>query len=242
MFENYVTAKTTKPRKWLGYTFTFSIIVHVIAGIALVVWSFWKIEKLVPRYVSVSFQSAAAPPPQPPPPAATHVVKKIKVTGLVQPVKQEKPEEKPEEPSTGVEGGVEGGQEGGVLGGVVGGQGEVPPPPPPKPLPPAPPKISDAEKKKLIHDYLVSKVQPTVDRHNQYPNDAQRNGIEGSVIVRLSIDVSGRLISARVVSCPDPVLCQAALQASNDSSPSPPPPAIIGTAVSVDVRSDYHLE
>jgi len=43
MFDTYYTAKTEKPRKWVAFTFTFSVIAHALGGIALVIYSFWKI-------------------------------------------------------------------------------------------------------------------------------------------------------------------------------------------------------
>jgi len=179
----------------------------------------------------------------------THTEKKIKPTALVQPPKEQQPEEKPDKPDdAGEQGGVEGGVAGGVVGGVVGGTGEgnlPPPPPPPKapPPPPPPPRLSDAERGRLLRDYLTQKVQPSVTRHFSYPQDMQRNGIEGIVMVRLTVAADGRLLDARVVGqCVEQGLCQASVATAREASPFPPPPPILGDTVKVDVRFEYHLE
>jgi periplasmic protein TonB len=124
------------------------------------------------------------------------------------------------------------------------------PPPPPKEVTPAPtpapspvaPKVTETERKALIRDYLMQKVQPHVKRNFSYPKDAERQGIEGTVIVRLNVASSGSLISSKVVSCPDPILCQAALAAANEAAPYSPPPAVLGPSVIVDVRFEYRME
>jgi len=124
----------------------------------------------------------------------------------------------------------------------------LPPPPPkevaPAPLPPMPaaPKVTETERKALIRDYLVQKVQPHVKRNFSYPKEAERQGIEGTVIVRLTVASTGSLISSKVVSCPDPTLCSAALAAANEAAPYAPPPAILGPSVVVDVRFEYRME
>lgn len=159
MFDRYVQSRTEKRRKWVTITITTSLIVHVAVGIALVIYSFWKIERLQPRYVAVSFRAsdipappAPPPPPPPPPKKTTATVKKIKLAELVQPPKEMPTEDQPVEEAAageGVEGGVEGGGGDGVLGGVLGGvevealKTNVPPPPPPPP-PPEKPQIVPA--------------------------------------------------------------------------------------------------
>ena len=131
MFENYVEAKTDKRRGWATTFIGASIVLHVIAVVALVVRGYWVIEKLpVPR-TEITFASSAPPPPPPPPPGGQKKKtetkkKKKKVTEPVQPTKTD--EKKPDtsddnsDPNpAGVEGGVEGGVAGGVVGGVLGG-------------------------------------------------------------------------------------------------------------------------
>jgi protein TonB len=151
MFERYMGAKAEKPNKWVNVTITVSLGAHVVALIALVIYSFWKIEKLPVKDASVLYMAAQMatpppPPPPPPPPKKSSVKTKVEVkksTEVVQPTKdQPKPQEE-ESDDEGVEGGVEGGVKGGEIGGVIGGEiggtlgGEVggagtaaPPPPP----------------------------------------------------------------------------------------------------------------
>jgi TonB family protein len=167
------------------------------------------------------------------------------VTELVQPIAEptDKPEpEEPKEEDDGVEGGVEGGVAGGVVGGVLGGsmEGVTPPPPPP---PPPKPTISDAERKRLLREYLQDRVQPKLQKHFSYPREAELNDQEGTVMLQLTIAGDGTLVSAKVSgSCPAPPLCQAALASARAASPFPDPPPILGGQVSVIVRQQYILE
>lgn len=93
----------------------------------------------------------------------------------------------PEGSEVGVEGGVVGGVPGGVLGGVVGGTGDGP-----------------------VLDYdqapkLLKRVQPT------YPQDAFVKKIEGTVLLEILIDSTGRVARVRIVSS-IPALDQAAVE------------------------------
>ena len=60
MFDNYVTAKKEKPRKWVGITLTFSVALHALAGVGVIIWSFWKIDKLAPTASDLTFVNVAA--------------------------------------------------------------------------------------------------------------------------------------------------------------------------------------
>jgi len=87
----------------------------------------------------------------------------------------------------GVEGGVVGGVPGGVLGGVLGGTGTGP-----------------------VMDY-DSAPRPVKITRPQYPQEAFIKKIEGTVIVEILIDASGRVVRARVIQSV-PLLDAAALQ------------------------------
>src|SRR3990172_3168282 len=98
--DQIVAAKQNKPRKWVGITVTVSLLLHATGGAAAVVYSFWKIEKLEPKYVAVSFVGTTAPPPPPPPPPPPKKSSSVKTekkprptTEIVQPTKIEKPPE-----------------------------------------------------------------------------------------------------------------------------------------------------
>jgi protein TonB len=87
----------------------------------------------------------------------------------------------------GVEGGVVGGVPGGVLGGVLGGTGTGP-----------------------VMDY-DSPPRPLKQTRPQYPQEAFVKKIEGTVLVEILIDSSGRVVRARVIQSV-PLLDAAALQ------------------------------
>ena len=152
MFDNYVGAKTQKLAKWKGIFLTASVAIHVVLVLALLIRSFWVIEKLEPPNRELALAAAPPPPPPPPPPPAgakkptENKTKKRVVKDTVQPTEAKPDEDIATEEDNGAAGGVEGGVIGGVEGGVVGGSlegmlggipgGGGPPPPPPPPEPP----------------------------------------------------------------------------------------------------------
>jgi hypothetical protein len=98
-----MNAKKEKVQKWVRLTLTVSFAGHLIAGLALVAYSFWKVEKLTVKGAELTFFT---PPPAPKPPAAKKIppaqqkqlkteqkIVKVKSTALVQP-----PKEPPKEP------------------------------------------------------------------------------------------------------------------------------------------------
>lgn len=149
MFERYMDAKRPKPRKWVWITLTGSIIAHVLAGVTVIAYSFWKIEKLHTKRTDISFFSAARPQlPKPPagkPKAApkkktAKVVKAQPKLETLQPVQvQPLPDKPPETEATTTDSssefGTEGGSEGGSEFGTGDGEGGDGPPEPPKPAP-----------------------------------------------------------------------------------------------------------
>jgi protein TonB len=90
----------------------------------------------------------------------------------------------------GVEGGVVGGVPGGVIGGVIGGTGTGPVP------------VYNVDRPPR----LLRQVKPT------YPPDAFTKKIEGTVVVEILIDDTGRVARARVLQS-IPLLDAAALEA-----------------------------
>lgn len=85
----------------------------------------------------------------------------------------------------------------------------APPPPPPAPAPQDPPRppatsVGIQQTPKVIRD-----VKP------QYPPDAMRAGIEGSVEIEVTIGDDGKVTSSRVIQSSNSVFDQAALTAAN---------------------------
>jgi len=106
----------------------------------------------------------------------------------------------------------------GTGGGVVGGTGTSPivntgdePPPPPKPTPaPKRAPVSGG----VLNGKAVSKPNPT------YPPIAKAARASGTVVVQITVDESGKVVSARAVSG-HPLLQQAATQAAYQTRFSP---------------------
>jgi periplasmic protein TonB len=166
MFDNYVGAKLARRSKWVSVLIAVSIIAHAGVGSALVVHSFWVIEKLEPPDTELAL--GAPPPPPPPPPAGSSkpktdvkkTVHKVKETVQPDPTKKPDPSTQVESEDEGVEGGVEGGVVGGVLGGVeggvLGGVGEQP---------------AKAEEPKIVPQVALEAQRISGEKDIQPPND-----------------------------------------------------------------------
>jgi len=106
-----------------------------------------------------------------------------------------------------------------------------------------PPAVPDAQRKQMLRDYLQERVQPRIHKFFSYPREAERDDIEGTVGLQLTIDGTGNLVAAKIAgACPAPSLCQAALATARASSPFSAPPALLGGQVSVIVRIVYVVE
>jgi len=211
------------PRKtrWQLIGRRVSIGAHVVAALLIVLVPIFMPEEL-PEQGDRRVVFFDPPPPPPPPmqrgssireqvkPEAPKKVVEAPKRDFVAPIEQQ-PVDKPLEPETGVkpedqfgsetgsdlgdalgmEGGVEGGQvggvPGGVLGGVLGGTGTGP-----------------------VMDYDTP-PRPIKSPRPQYPQEAFIKKIEGTVLVEILIDATGKVARARVVQSV-PLLDAAALQ------------------------------
>jgi protein TonB len=76
----------------------------------------------------------------------------------------------------------------------------------------------------------------------RYPHQAAMAGIEGKLVVRISVGARGQLLGLEVAGyCPHYVLCDAAIQAVRDAAPFPAPPPELGGRVTVELPFNYHL-
>ena len=101
MFDRYLDAEPARAKARARRTVVFfgSFVLHVLAGIGLVIYSFIHVEEVEPPPLTVSFFSAPPPPPPPPPPPGggqkkTEKKKVIPKQALVQPT-DVKPLEQP---------------------------------------------------------------------------------------------------------------------------------------------------
>ena len=212
-----------------------SVVAHGLLVAVGVVLSFWHVEELEGRRVAVTFLTAPPPPPPaPPPPRKADSSRRVQKprpipTPLVQP-RPEPPRSPPDEPE--LDDGDDDGQAGGVNGGIAGGQvgGMVPKPDP-------------HQRRSLLERYLRELFRSRIAARFRYPPEAEREGIEGVVVMRVAIDGTGHLIELRLIgSCKHTVLCEAASRTLLASAPFPPPPPELGGAIAVDVPLAYRLE
>jgi protein TonB len=99
------------------------------------------------------------------------------------------------------------------------------------------------QRKAMLASYLQEIFRSRIAAHFQYPEEAERLGMEGLVIVRASVLPTGALWSARTLGdCPHRLLCTAAERTVRAAAPFPPPPAELGGAISIDVPLNYRLE
>jgi protein TonB len=110
--------------------------------------------------------------------------------------------------------------------------------------PGAPPPVITPERRQVVlASYLQEIFRSRIAAHFQYPEEAERLGMEGLVVVRASVLQTGALWSARTLGdCPHRILCAAAERTVRAAAPFPPPPAELGGAISIDVPLNYRLE
>jgi protein TonB len=123
--------------------------------------------------------------------------------------------------------------------------GSVPSPAPaPKPPePPKPPELAPEQRRTYLDRYLQESLRSRVASRFRYPPEAEREGAEGTVLLRLRIDPAGRLISVTVIGiCPHAILCDAARTTVQEAAPFPPPPRALGGTIEVDMPLAYRLE
>jgi protein TonB len=198
MFDNYVVAKTQKRATWATALIAVSVIAHGVAGAALVVRSFWVIEKLSTPDTDVALGSAPPPPPPPPGGSTKKTEKKVvkKVKEPTQPDETKKPEPQDEAPEDeGVEGGVEGGVVGGVVGGVLGGVegglggGDAPPP--------------KVEEPKLVPQQAIEAQRISGEKDIQPPNDVnvaiRRAGQRVVGVIKMCLTGGGTVSTLKVL-------------------------------------------
>ena len=222
LFATAMAVMDTGPRtRWQLIGRRVSIGAHIVAALLIVLVPIFMPEEL-PEQGDRRVVFFDPPPPPPPPmqrgssireqvkPEPPKKVVEAPKPDFVAPIEQQ-PVEKPLEPETGVkpedqfgsetgsdlgdalgmEGGVEGGQvggvPGGVLGGVLGGTGTGP-----------------------VMDYDTP-PRPIKSPRPQYPQEAFIKKIEGTVLVEILIDATGKVARARVVQSV-PLLDAAALQ------------------------------
>jgi protein TonB len=219
LFEGLVVSNPAPRRNGAGWG--FSVFTHaVILVAAIVVPILWPEDNAAsPDYIRALIYNPPPPPP-PPLPRGSALVERQERPKPVGPDEHVKPRQTaelqapqeapivpedrapeseqfgsptgsdfgvPEGSEFGVEGGVVGGVPGGTLGGVVGGTGDGP-----------------------VMDYdqpprPVKKTQPV------YPQDAFVKKIEGTVVLEILIDSTGRVARSRVVNS-IPALDQAAME------------------------------
>ncbi|MCP4868310.1 MAG: energy transducer TonB [Proteobacteria bacterium] len=179
-----------------------SLLLHVLVGVLAFVFLFSAKDVIKPPVeVEVTFYSAPPPPPPPPAPSTPKKKKKkkkkkkpkIEPQELVQPeeIPEEIPEEDVEETGDGpeevvgggvpggVQGGVEGGKVGGQIGGVKGGTG------------------TDIAAFGLGESVGRAMSKPRI----AYPEEAKMMELEGTVQLRILVDVNGKVVKAKDAAC-----------------------------------------
>jgi protein TonB len=110
------------------------------------------------------------------------------------------------------------------------------------PVAPPPPALSAEQRRQQLERYLREVLRRAIDSRFVYPPQAERDGVEGIVRLRLTIDGGGKLLAvATVGACPADLLCDHAQRTTRAASPYPPPPRELGSTIQVDVPIAYRL-
>lgn len=228
----------------------------VLLAVALVV-SFAPPPARVTRAVGVSLLAAprlpgpppgspAAAAPAPTPPAPAVKPRRRLLVPVAAPTTMAVAEASAPEPAGAAEGASEGTATGpGVAGGTGEGGGPVgepapsvtpAPPPPPKPALPDPSVVAAARAR-----YLAA-LRARIASVLRVPDEAERLGVEGTVVLRIAVDAGGQVRSLRLVGdCPHDVLCEDAKATITAAGTFPPPPPELGALAQIDVPLVYRL-
>ncbi len=229
MFDQLVESNVNRKKsdRWIYFTVTAVLWISFLTGV--IVWGIMAFDAKLNEQFEQLAKLTAPPPPAAPPPAAAQPKQvqpktPAKIEAFVsakEPPKEIKaPSPTPPQPiqnigPVGPQGGGEGppGGTGGIPGGLgsVAGGGEVGPPPPPPPPPPdkpkpEPPKIV-RKSGGVLQGSATRRVQPS------YPPLAKAARVSGAVVVEVTVDENGSVISARAISG-HPLLKDAAVQAA----------------------------
>jgi protein TonB len=196
MFEDFAISQSQQQtQKRLRRSFAIAVVVYGGAGAALVSASNTARQLIKEELTQVQFATPEVKPepkPEPPPPPVEAPKPKSARAGVSQRKTALKPpEEMPTAKPTESEGPLteptESGPQDGVLG-VAGGTGKdsvnaqaVPPPPPPK---------------------LVAAKELPGNKQPPYPKRAQRDGVEGEVLVSFDVLEDGRVANPKIVKGP----------------------------------------
>jgi protein TonB len=170
------------------------ILIHVLVIYGLVTGLARKAVEVIKKPLNATIvQEIKAPPPPPPPP------KKIEVAKIPPPMQPYVPPPDipvpvmPSEP-------------------VIAAITPTPPPAPPPIAPPAPPPPPAPVKPAIVKN-IVPVAKPDLD----YPSEAQRKGIEGSVVAHLAIDEKGNVTDVKIVQVKPPNVARYFERATRDA-------------------------
>ncbi|MCY1017422.1 TonB family protein [Pyxidicoccus sp. MSG2] len=134
----------------------------------------------------------------------------------------------------GMPGGIAGGVVGGLVRGVLGASN------PGLVLSP-PPRPTEQQLATWREQYFETMFRDRFE-NVRYPHQAAMAGIQGRLVVRISVGARGQILDLGVLGyCPHYVLCDAAMKAVRDAAPFPPPPPELGGRVTVELPFNYHL-
>ncbi|MBA3695269.1 MAG: energy transducer TonB [Methylotenera sp.] len=111
------------------------------------------------------------------------------------------------------------------------------------PAPPAKPTVTPTEIN-LAHDGYGNTLWSAISKFKKYPRIAQSRGWQGEVVVELSLDGNGKLISKKIIKNSGyEVLDQQALEMVDKAVPFPEPPeALRGSGFTIRVPIPFKLE
>lgn len=76
----------------------------------------------------------------------------------------------------------------------------------------------------------------------RYPHQAAAAGIQGEVLLRVSMSAQGRLLGMELIGrCPHPVLCDSSMELVRKAAPFPPPPPELGNPFILELPFRYRL-
>ncbi len=105
------------------------------------------------------------------------------------------------------------------------------------------PPLTEAQRRQAIDRYLQEILRTRIRDAFRYPAAARELELSGAVVVRATLDRSGRLLGVRLnCRCPHGILCDDALRTIRAAAPFPPLPAELGETLPIDVPLTYAFD
>jgi periplasmic protein TonB len=102
---------------------------------------------------------------------------------------------------------------------------------------------TESQRHSLVDRYRDELLRTRIRAHLRYPAEARELELTGRVVVEVTVDRNGRLLTARLAgSCPHQLLCEDGMRTVRAAAPFPALPAGLGDALRFEIPLKYDFQ